>query len=181
MAKKEDHKMSNDALALEKVTAWTCYRCGSGFENLIVTEGGDHIVTRPWYKRETMEKAQENILASTHYPSTLTLRTNYVGSSLLDVYEIERISKELDRYIESSRDKYYHRKSVDAVCDPSGRRSVSSRMERDYSGIRVSKTSREVKWFGFRVISKLCGSTEGGVAENVQVSALKQGRKLELV
>ncbi|KAI3813797.1 hypothetical protein L1987_18532 [Smallanthus sonchifolius] len=178
MIKKEDPKVSSDELALVKVEAWTWYQRGSGFEQTALSEY-DHIVTKPsMFKRETMEKAQENISASTHHLPKSLSRTSHVGSSLLDAYEIERISKDLDRYIKSSCDQYYRRKSVDVVCDPSGRRIVSSRLERDSRGTKDNRTSKETKWFGFRVIYKLCASIEGGVVENVQFPALDQGRDL---
>ncbi|KAI3712690.1 hypothetical protein L1987_71252 [Smallanthus sonchifolius] len=180
MITKEDPKVSSDELALVKVAAWTWYQRGSGFEQTTLSEC-DHIVTKPSmykHKRETMEKAQETLSASTHHlPKSLSC-TSHAGSSLLDAYEIERISKDLDRYIKSSYDQYYRRKSVDAGCDPSGRRIVSSRLERDSKGTKDNRTSKETKWFGFRVIYKICASIEGGVVENVQFPALDQGRRL---
>lgn len=150
----------------------------SGLEQATISESSHIVRGTSRYKRETMENTHKYIRTSMlHFPRSM-LCTTQVDSSLLDAYEIERISKDLDSFIQSSCDKHYRRKFVDVVSDPSSLKIMS--LFRSSSGTKEDKTIKEKKWFGFRGIYKLCKSMECGVVENVQFPASKEGRRIIL-
>ncbi|KAD3640553.1 hypothetical protein R6Q59_003297 [Mikania micrantha] len=165
MIAKEDPEVSNGELALLKVKTSPSHLHEFEFEQT-VSSHSDHILIEPSrYRQEALKKAKENIKASTYYFPKPMFHATHIDSSLLDIYEIHRILKDLDHYIESSSscDRYHRRKSIDVG---SGQKNVSSSLKRGPSGIKQLKTIKETKWFGFRVIYKLCRSAEGGVVEN---------------
>ncbi|KAI3699222.1 hypothetical protein L2E82_43361 [Cichorium intybus] len=169
MTMKEHHKENLDELALIKVAAWTWYRHGPGSDQRTISESDytkpcDIIVGSSRYKLEAMNKAHDDTRMSTRYISNPLFSTDYADSSLLDVYEIERISMDLDHYIGCSGDKYLCRKCVDGVHD-FGSRRIMPLPERNSGGIKDKRTSTQRKWF--RQIYELCGSNKGDVVENV--------------
>ncbi|KAL4569220.1 hypothetical protein LXL04_024855 [Taraxacum kok-saghyz] len=160
-----------EELALIKVAAWTWYRHGQGSEQRITserdyTESCDVVLGPSRYKLEAMDKAHEDRRVSTRYINNPLFSTASADSNLLDVYEIERISKDLDHYIECSCDKYCCRKSIDGVHDPGSLRIVPLKAE-DFSSTKAKRT--DIRWNWFRKISGLCRSNKGDVVENVGV------------
>ncbi|KAI3665143.1 hypothetical protein L6452_43764 [Arctium lappa] len=152
---------SVDELVLVKVAAWAWYRHGLGFEQKTTDhmESSDYDVAGPSrYKMEAMKNPQD---MPTYFRRSMSeCYHNYIGSSLLDVYEIERISKDLDYYIESGCDQYYCRKFADGVCDPDGRKNVLPLPESDTSGAKAKRRRKRKKWL--RLIYEVCGSTNKG-------------------
>ncbi|CAI9110257.1 OLC1v1010251C1 [Oldenlandia corymbosa var. corymbosa] len=114
---------TEDDLAMVKAAAWAWYERGSGSETRTIRES-DHLSAIPRsrrrdpkptrYKLEAMRNsssAQEKKQVLLTPPPLSPVSSNNdseisVSNSLLDDYEIERISKQLDLYIESSRAEY---------------------------------------------------------------------------
>lgn len=164
---KETAETANE-LALAKVAAWTWYRHGSRFDQTTICDCdytvSSDIVTRPSrYKLEAMKNAHENARVPTLSFHKSMSSTDHVASFLLDLYEIERISKDLEYYIKSSHDKYYNHKYVNHLHDPSGRR-ILPLLDRDVSGTKAHRSSKQKKWF--QSIHKFCRRNNGGVVEN---------------
>ncbi|XP_042483925.1 uncharacterized protein LOC122064283 [Macadamia integrifolia] len=97
------HKASTDELDVMKAAAWEWYQHGSGSEGKTVREFD---LTRPRrspgpsrYKLEVMRMADDNTEEGSSQSRSII--------SLLDPYEVGRISKHLEYLIESTRDNYY--------------------------------------------------------------------------
>ncbi|KAL8133875.1 uncharacterized protein LOC141714531 [Apium graveolens] len=106
--RKTKPKSIEDELAVIKAAAWTWYERGSGSEGKPIREfdftNSRRNPTPSRYKIEAM-----NNTTIDEYSSIKTSRTSIsmsscpsFNSSLMDNYEIESISKDLDHYIESS-------------------------------------------------------------------------------
>ncbi|KAK7305681.1 hypothetical protein VNO77_43590 [Canavalia gladiata] len=84
---------STDELAIVKAAAWAWYQHGSGSEGKAKSEVDvprtQHVARPSRYKLEAMRMAKEGS----------SIHTN---KSLLDAYEVQSISRQLDRLIESS-------------------------------------------------------------------------------
>ncbi|EYU45781.1 hypothetical protein ABFS82_11G101800 [Erythranthe guttata] len=99
--------VEEDELALVKSAAWAWYEhgSGSGSEGRPIREfDASRTKTDPKPSRYKLEALRNNNNNVRQVPK---LRSSSSGNnSLLDHYEVERISKQLDYYIESSRAKY---------------------------------------------------------------------------
>ncbi|XP_019080461.1 uncharacterized protein LOC109123874 [Vitis vinifera] len=99
-------RVSLDPLATVKAAAWAWYQRGSGSEGKPISE---FQVTRARpapipsrYKLEAMRMAEEGPEKEGSSASSATSTPNLSHTSLLDTYEIERISQQLDILIETS-------------------------------------------------------------------------------
>lgn len=144
-----------DDLAIVKAAAWAWYQRGSGSDDRPMTE---HDFTRSHrayvpsrYKLEAMKKTcQESTTKGSHSPPSPLSSPSYTDNSLLDHYEIERISRELDYYMESSGAHRSHRREV--ACP-----------EREKSGKKKSKSGNSKKKSGFWWMRRggvVCGSKD---------------------
>ncbi|CAI9767049.1 unnamed protein product [Fraxinus pennsylvanica] len=101
---KRNPRGSVDELSLVKAAAWAWYQHGSGSDGKPVPEFDltrfKNVPKPSRYKLQAIKQDQENTDSSS---STLGVSNN----SLLDKYEIERISKQLDLYIKSSHSQHY--------------------------------------------------------------------------
>uniref|UniRef100_A0A5B7BEM9 Uncharacterized protein n=1 Tax=Davidia involucrata TaxID=16924 RepID=A0A5B7BEM9_DAVIN len=165
--------------AIVKAAAWAWYQHGSGSEGRPILE---HDVTRTRrahepsrYKLEAIKTAQEAMEGS--YSSTSPiLGPSHSDISLLDAYEIERISRQLDYYIESSDAEYYGR-LFDGDHRGTHRRIVSMLPESEASGgMKNKKMSKKVpKGFWHRRGVVVCGSRN----DVVETRGLEGGRPPE--
>ncbi|GER47071.1 arogenate dehydratase 1 [Striga asiatica] len=113
---KEKTFIKVDQLALAKSAAWAWLQHGSESNTRLIHE---HDARRPKiepkpsrYKLEVLRNVQTIEHNNSKSPSIISLTSNRKSSqnSLLDNYEIERISRHLEHYIESS-----HAKQTDRV------------------------------------------------------------------
>ncbi|GLT57660.1 hypothetical protein SLA2020_306170 [Shorea laevis] len=99
-----EKKRSTDELIAVKAAAWAWYERGSGSEGkripeYDITARAQSAVLRPSrYKLEAMLAAENSSLTASPVRS--------YANSLLDAYEIESISKQLDHLIDSCRTKF---------------------------------------------------------------------------
>ncbi|KAK3030606.1 hypothetical protein RJ639_039692 [Escallonia herrerae] len=164
---------SVDDLAIVKAAAWAWYQRGSGSEGRPTREFD---LTRPCqspkpsrYRLEAMREAYE-ALERSKLPSTLP-SPSHTDNSLLDTYEIDRISRDLDQYIESSHAKYYGRfLGVDR-----GSRMIVSLMESDANGVKKKK-KKGTRGSWLRQAALSCGSKDDVV---VASRGLAGGRRPE--
>lgn len=109
---------SIDELALVKAAAWAWYQHGSGSEGKVMSvfdiRSTQHVTRPSRYKLEAMRMAKE---AKEEGPPVHTKK------SLLDTYEVQSISRQLDRLIESGHNKVGNGNNfADAGLDNGGRR-----------------------------------------------------------
>ncbi|GKD42340.1 hypothetical protein Tco_1266985 [Tanacetum coccineum] len=156
-----------DQFAITRAAAWAWYERGSLLEHNLIRESDfkrkrDYKPRPSRYKLEAMKQQQKE----THEaPSCINLGTGrHVEKSLLDRHEINRISKELDCYVGSSKVE-----SIDGR-DHGGRRTVSKETK--------SKT-RSKKHNGFWMRHGLvCRSSSDDVVEHANlVSSRRHERK----
>ncbi|KAL2521889.1 uncharacterized protein Fot_25812 [Forsythia ovata] len=141
---KRNHIRSVDESSLVKAAAWARYQQGSGSEGRHILEF-DLLRTKKSpkpsrYKLEAMQKIQEKIDKSTtisNPKSYVSTSTDDVNNSLLDTYEIESISRQLQYYIEidSSHAKHFGGDSGDwtvaaASAAPSGKIEMKSKQKK---------------------------------------------------
>ncbi|KAM7519837.1 hypothetical protein LguiB_018799 [Lonicera macranthoides] len=149
--------IAND-LAIVKAAAWAWYQRGSGSDGRPMTE---HDFTRSHrayvpsrYKLEAMKRTcQESTTKGSHSSPSLLSSPSYTDNSLFDHYEIERISRELDYYMESSGSQRSHRREA-------------AWPEREKSGKKKSKSGNSKKKSGFWSMrgGVVCGSKDDVVA-----------------
>ncbi|CAK9156043.1 unnamed protein product [Ilex paraguariensis] len=140
---------SIDELAIVKAAAWAWYQRGSGSEARSMRE---YDLTRPSrapkpsrYKLEAM--AMEGSTSTSPSPCHSTGDT-----SLFDMYEKERISKQLDDYIKASHIQYY------GGFHGGGDRSIVSVSE---SGVKRKEKKKKKKRKGFWLMQAVtCGSRD---------------------
>ncbi|KAK6127419.1 hypothetical protein DH2020_038840 [Rehmannia glutinosa] len=95
-----------DELALAKSAAWAWYQHGSGSDGRSIREiDGWRTKIEPKPSRYKLE-ALRNVQPQSNLPIMLSTSPRS-SMSLLDNYEIDRISRQLDYYIESSHAKYH--------------------------------------------------------------------------
>lgn len=185
MVVRENQKENKDQYAIMKAAAWAWYERGSWFEHKSVRESDyrrtcDYTPRPSRYKLEAMKKPQKETHESQSCRNGLLLDTEHVCVSiqpqnqqsyalmadtehvdkpLLDTYEIERISEELDCYLESSSVEH-RRKSVDGGGHGGHRRRTVALTE----GTKSASKSKKNKgfWTGRRIV---CGSSRDDVVE----------------
>ncbi|KAL7588399.1 hypothetical protein Lser_V15G39811 [Lactuca serriola] len=172
MANRENQKERMDELAITKAAAWAWYERGSWFEHNSIREtdcrrSSDYTRRPTRYKLEAMNNPPNK---STHDAQPFTngslLCTEHLGNSLLDMYEIKRISMELDCYIGSS-DVKHRRKSVDCggyggvVSFPEDR--VGKRESKSKTKTKTKTEKRKGFWIGRPIV---CGSTGDDVVNS---------------
>ncbi|KAD6796142.1 hypothetical protein R6Q59_019989 [Mikania micrantha] len=144
-----NRKETSDQNAITKAAAWAWYERGSWFEHKTIRETDvrrpqDYTPRPSRYKIEAMKEAQS---------CNRSLCNEHIGNSLLDMYEIERISRELCCYVESSRvDR--HSRSVDGG-DPA--------LSKETNGERINKKHKR----GWRRRGIMCGSRSADVVEHM--------------
>ncbi|XP_010271359.1 PREDICTED: uncharacterized protein LOC104607415 [Nelumbo nucifera] len=151
---------STDELAVVKAAAWAWYQHGSGSEGKPMPEFDLARIRRPAipsrYKLEALRMADYSTEGSTSPAPTVS--PSYTDSnSLLDPYEIQRISQQLDYFIETSSVKFFRESSV----REQGRRKTMTPLETYAS---VKKMSKKLNGFWLRHAAVVCGSS-GDVVE----------------
>lgn len=130
-----------DELALAKSAAWAWYEHGSGSDGRSIREVDvwrTKMEPKPSrYKLEALRNVQED----------------QDSNSLLDNYEIERISRQLDHYIESNHAKYHGG-------DSGGVAAAAAEIKR-----KVAQKKKIPKGFWLRRVPA-CGSSRNDVVEN---------------
>ncbi|KAL2252490.1 uncharacterized protein LOC110012462 [Sesamum indicum] len=117
------------------------------------------------YKLEASRNVQESILESRRTISSPRCTIRRASNSLLDNYEIERISKQLDYYIESSHAMY-------SGGSPGG---MAEEMAAEVKSKGVQK-KKVGKGFWLRSHAPLCGSSRDDVVEGKSVEYLRRSR-----
>lgn len=152
---------SIDEFAIIKAAAWAWFQRGSGSEGKPIREfdfTNLHTPPKPSrYKLEAME------ISSCENESLLASDNSGDSSSLLDTYEIERISRELDFYIESSSGRHGGVVSGDRRLH----RRVVALSESDASGMIGKGKGRKLMkgfWFSHAAV---CGSRDDVVVDNI--------------
>lgn len=153
---------STDDLALVKAAAWAWYHHGSGSEGRSICEFDvtrTRQAPRPSrYKLEATRTMKEDTMGSgSETPSPI--RTD---NSLLDKYEKESISKQLDYLIESSSNRFYGFK-VDHL--DHDHRSMSSLDSDKTGGMKQKKKDKKKKTLlqGFWLRHSVVCGTRGDV------------------
>ncbi|KAL2551300.1 hypothetical protein Fot_04919 [Forsythia ovata] len=159
---KRNPRTSVDEFALVKAAAWAWYQHGSGSDGKPMSEFDltrfKNVPKPSRYKLQAMKQVQETTDSSA---AILSVSNN----SLLDKYEIERISRQLDFYIESSHVQHY---SGFYVGD-STEKGTAAAVGQSGGGIGMKSKQKKMKelskGFWFRH-SKICGSRHD-VVENI--------------
>ncbi|KVH92130.1 uncharacterized protein LOC112515170 [Cynara cardunculus var. scolymus] len=184
MVVQENQKENKDQHAIMKAAAWAWYERGSWFEHKSVQESDyrrkrDYTPRPSRYKLEAIQKPQketresqscgdgpsldtEHVSASKQPQNQqcyVPVDTEHVDKSLLDKYEIERISKELDCYLESSSVEH-RRRSVDGG-DHGGRHRRTVALSEGTKSKSKSKKNKGF-WARRRIV---CGSSRDDVVE----------------
>ncbi|XP_019185457.1 PREDICTED: uncharacterized protein LOC109180383 [Ipomoea nil] len=175
---------ADDAAALVKAAAWAWYEHGSGSERPLremdyQLERTEKIIQRPSrYKLEAIREVEEGKRMANHHQrssstipmilsSSPTPPTHTYISTLLDKYEIQRISLQLDRYIENSHGDYCY----GVLGNATDRRRVASVSESGTSSERKTKKPpppSSFKGFWLRHAA-VCGSSSTDVVETGSV------------
>ncbi|KAI3668943.1 hypothetical protein L6452_40160 [Arctium lappa] len=199
MVVRESRKENKDQFAIMKAAAWAWYERGSWFEHKTVRESDyrgirDYTPRPSRYKLEAMQKPQkethesqscrngplvdiEHVYASIQPQNqesyALVADTEHVDKSLLDMYEIEMISKGLDCYIESSSVEH-RRRSVDGGDHGGHHRRTMALSE----GTKSTSKSKKNKgfWGRHRIV---CGSSRDDVVEtsNLLIGGRRQAKE----
>ncbi|MFS7948776.1 hypothetical protein Hanom_Chr06g00563831 [Helianthus anomalus] len=153
MAVQVNRKESSDQNEITRAAAWAWYERGSWFEHKTIKETEfrrpqDYTPRPSRYKIEARKQSQKE----------------YHGNSLLDMYEIERISRELNCYVESSRVAHRAR-SVDG-----GDRGGRSMVSKETRGKRIGK---KLNW-GWKRHGVACGSSEDVVEHVLFIGGRRQ-------
>ncbi|CAI9780882.1 unnamed protein product [Fraxinus pennsylvanica] len=152
---KQNLRASVDELSLVKAAAWAWFQHGSGSDGKPMCEFDltrfTNVPKPSRYKLQAIKQVQETTDSS---GSALSVFNN----SLLDKYEIERISRQLDSYIESSHAQHYGR----LYAGDSDEKGTVVAVGESGSGIGMKSKQKKMKeiskgyfWFGHSVI---CGS-----------------------
>ncbi|KAM7529401.1 hypothetical protein LguiB_032811 [Lonicera macranthoides] len=135
-----DRKEPTDKLAITKSAAWAWYQRGTWSENRSIPESisrrnlGAPKLMR--YKLEVMNKKQSRIRSNSELPA----------NSLLDRYEIERISREIEFYVKFG----------------GGGRRIG--LESEKSGVKGKRESKKTTGSWLRGDGVVCGSIDDVVA-----------------
>ncbi|KAK4430436.1 hypothetical protein Salat_1344300 [Sesamum alatum] len=148
----------HDGSDLVKSAAWAWYQHGYDPKGRLSVREFDVLRHKfepkpSRYKLEASRNVQESVSKSR------TIRR--ASNSLLDNYEIERISKQLDSYIESSHAKY-------SGGSPGGVTEVKSK------GVEKKKVAKGYFWL--RSHAPLCGSSRDDVVESKSLEYLRRSR-----
>nr|GMC57321.1 Pentatricopeptide repeat-containing protein [Ipomoea batatas] len=159
-------RASADDAAMVKAAAWAWYQHGSGSERplgeLLRLERTEKVQKPSRYKLEAIREVEEGKRKPTHHQrssSTIPMSSSPSISSLLDKYEIQRISLQLDRYIENGHDDYCY----GVLGNTNDRRRVASLSE---SGTTETKKPPAASLKGFWLRhAAVCGSSSADVVE----------------
>ena len=142
---------STNELAVVKAAAWAWYQHGSGSEEKQMREFDitrTRQAPRPSrYKLEAMRIAMEE--------SSSTTSPIHSNNSLLDAYEIESISKQLDCLVESSGSKFYTR----FLARDNHSQGNVTLVENDTNEMKKKK-KKKVKGFWLMRHAVVCGTRE---------------------
>ncbi|KAL2531260.1 hypothetical protein Adt_04611 [Abeliophyllum distichum] len=161
---KRNPRASVDEFALVKAAAWAWYQHGSGSDGKPMSEFDltrcKNVPKPSRYKLQAMKQVQETTDSSAEILSVS-------NNSLLDKYEIERISRQLDLYIESSHIQHYSGFTVGDSAEKGTAATVGGGLSGGETGMKSKqKKMKEIsKGFWFRH-SKMCGSRHD-VVENI--------------
>lgn len=182
--KRTKPKATEDELAIVKAAAWAWYERGSGSEGKPIrefdfTNNSRKTPTPSRYKIEAMKNTTIDENSSIKRPSTSASISTCpsFNSSLLDNYEIESISKDLDHYIESC-----NHDSSSRVGDHGGgrhRRVVSvSKIEKGREVVDAKVKSKKLSKGGFLLRhAAVCGSINDVVAARNNIVVGIRGRR----
>lgn len=134
---KKSETMIIDESGLAKSAAWAWYEHGSGSYGRPVQE------VDVWRAKTEPKPSRYKLEALRN------LQRDEASNSLLDNYEIERISKQLDRYIEASHVKHHGGDPATAVAND-----------------KVFLKKKILKGFWWRHVPVACGSSRNDVVEN---------------
>ncbi|XP_041002417.1 uncharacterized protein LOC121248120 [Juglans microcarpa x Juglans regia] len=168
-------RATTDELAAVKAAAWAWFQRGPGSEGRLMTEF-DLMRTRrtpgpSLFKLEAMRMAEEEAILEGY--SQASSSPIYTDRSLLDAFEIESISRQLDCLIESSGSKF-HRKFM-AAGDHHDRHQENVTVllsNGTGTGMKKNKNKKKKKGFWQRHAMVACGTREDHV-----VDALRDRRK----
>ncbi|KAL0430452.1 UNVERIFIED_CONTAM: hypothetical protein Sradi_0671200 [Sesamum radiatum] len=160
-----------DESNLVKSAAWAWYQHGYDHPNgrssvreyEVVRHKFEHKPSR--YKLEASRNVQESVLKSRSTLSSPRCTIDRASNSLLDNYEIERISEQLDYYIVSSHAKY-------SGGSP-GSTAEETASEVKSKGVQKKKVG---KGFWLRSHAPLCGSSRDDVVEGKSLEYLQRSR-----
>lgn len=158
-------KSVNSSGSLTKSAAWAWLERRSGRPAPELSPSRTKFDAKPSrHKAEAARKFQEKSNSISKIDANCATKTIQFQSeglySLLDRYEIERISRQLDRYIESSR----------------GGRSVEA--EKAKSNRREAKKVAKGSWLGSRA-PLACGASRDEVVDRARMEYSRRRRSLE--
>ncbi|KAL3527445.1 hypothetical protein ACH5RR_012101 [Cinchona calisaya] len=188
--RRSSSKRSIDELALVKAAAWAWYEHGSGSEGRVMREYDLEKSKRApkpsRYKIEAMKEYEEtppplkpkddhellSPLQSASVSPLSTISSKQSEISLLDDYEIERISKELDYYIESSQAEYFR-----SLIGSAHHKKVVSFSESGTSERKSKQKNKISRRFWFKDAA-VCGSRQDDVVDgrSFNVARIHDGR-----
>ncbi|KAG6720565.1 hypothetical protein I3843_03G068900 [Carya illinoinensis] len=165
-------RATTDELAAVKAAAWAWYQRGPGSDGRVMAEY-DLMRTRrtpgpSLFKLEAMRLAEEEAILEGY--SQASSSPIYTDRSLLDAFEIESISRQLDCLIESSGSKF-HRKFMAGDHHDHHQENVTILLNNG-TGTAMKKNKNKKKGFWQRHAMVACGTREDHV-----VDALRDRRK----
>lgn len=142
---------SIDEFAVIKAAAWAWYQRGSGSQGKQIRE----FDFMNWHRTPRPSRYKLEAMKITSCENESLLASHDDSSSLLDTYEIERISRELDFYIESSSGRHG---------DRSLHRRVVALSEIAMIGKRKGRKLMKGFWLRHAAV---CGSRDDVVVDNI--------------
>ncbi|KAL2531259.1 hypothetical protein Adt_04610 [Abeliophyllum distichum] len=164
---KRNPRASVDEFALVKAAAWAWYQHGFGSDGKPMSEFDltrfKNVPKPSRYKLQDMKQVQET--------------TDSSNNSLLDKYEIERISRQLDLYIESSHVQHYGGFYIGDSAEKGTAAVIGGGLSGGKTGMKSKqKKMKEISkgyWFKH---SKICGSRHD-VVENMSFKTPQRQEK----
>eukprot|EP00262_Sarcandra_glabra_P016707 TRINITY_DN552_c1_g2_i1.p1 TRINITY_DN552_c1_g2~~TRINITY_DN552_c1_g2_i1.p1 ORF type:complete len:201 (+),score=11.41 TRINITY_DN552_c1_g2_i1:193-795(+) len=166
---------SVNEVALAKAAAWAWYQRGSGSEGKPISEfhlrrtRREPIPSRYKLEEEEDEDRAVDDQVESSEPHSLAVSPTHTDISLLDSYEIERISRQLDCLLESSRRIFSDGSSSPYINGRDHRNFVSS----PENSTRRSKMAGKVNGFWLRHAVGICSSR----GDEVEASLLGRGTR----
>ncbi|KAL0396422.1 UNVERIFIED_CONTAM: hypothetical protein Scaly_0090600 [Sesamum calycinum] len=164
--------VSDDKSNLIKSAAWAWYQHGYDHPNGRSSVREYDVLRHKFepkpsrYKLEASRNMQESVLESNSTMSSPKCTIRRASNSLLDNYEIERISEQLDYYIESSHAKY-------SGGSPGGMSEETTAEVKSKGTVQKKKVG---KGFWLRSHAPLCGSSRDDVVEGKRLEYLRRSQ-----
>lgn len=161
-------RAATDELAAVKAAAWAWYQRGPGSEGRLMPEF-DLMRTRrtpgpSLFKLEAIRMAEEEAMEGYSQLASSTSPIIYTDMSLLDAFEVDSISRQLDCLIESSGSKF-HRKFMVGNHHDHRQENVTVLLSNHGTGTGTKKKKNKKKgfWPGHAMIT--CGTSEDHVVD----------------